>query len=330
MFSGHWLVDALCGVVMLAVLLYYYATATFRHWARLGVPYLRPEPLFGNIKSIVLFRELHVYGYQKLYHQFDGLPYAGIYQMRTPSLMLRDPEVIKQFLVKDFQHFHDRGIFCDLERDPMSATLVNLSGRRWRNLRNKLTPSFSSVKLKNMVPLLNECADALVACVAAGAAPGQDEHQVEMREVMAKFTTDVIGSCAFGLHFNTLKDPDSQFREMGRRVFLPTYSRTAIHLTRVFFPSLLKLLHLRTVSKEITDFFVSVVQDVIRFREEHGEVRNDFMQLLMHLRQQERSAEQAPGPGTDVNGNVAKEDAVGELEARRPGQRVRADRPPAQ
>lgn len=130
-----------------------------------------------------------------------------------------------------------------------------------------------------------------------------------MREVMAKFTTDVIGTCAFGLHFNTLKDPDSQFREMGRRVFLPTYSRTAIHLTRVFFPSLLSLLRLRTVSKEITDFFVSVVQDVIRFREKNGEVRNDFMQLLMQLRQQDKQ-------GTDINGNVTKEDAVGKSEHR--------------
>lgn len=140
--------ELVLGLAALACLLYYYATATFSHWSRRGVPHLPPEPLFGNIKDIVLFRDLHVYGYQKLYHKFDGLPYAGLYQMRTPSLMLRDPETIKQFLVKDFAHFHDRGIFCDVERDPMSATLVNLSGRKWRNLRTKLTPSFSAVKLK--------------------------------------------------------------------------------------------------------------------------------------------------------------------------------------
>lgn len=291
--------EVLAGLVLLAALLYYYATATFSHWSSRGVPHLPPDPLFGNIKDIVLFRDLHVYGYQKLYHRFDGLPYAGLYQMRTPSLMLRDPETIKQFLVKDFAHFHDRGIFCDVERDPMSATLVNLSGRHWRNLRNKLTPSFSAVKLKSMTPLLNECADALVALVGAGQ-EGR-EHQVEMREVMAKFTTDVIGTCAFGLHFNTLKDPDSQFREMGRRVFLPTYSRTAIHLLRVFFPGLLGVLRLRTVSREITDFFISLVRDVIGFRERNGEVRNDFMQLLMQLRQQEQ---------LDKSDKDSKEDAV--------------------
>lgn len=295
------LVEVLMGAVALACLVYYYATSTFSHWAKRGVPHLPPKILFGNIKDIVTFRDLHVYGYQKLYHHFDGLPYAGIYQMRTPSLMLRDPEVIKQFLVKDFAHFHDRGIFCDVERDPMSATLVNLSGRKWRNLRTKLTPSFSAVKLKGMVPLLNECADSLVALVGASARDGE----VEMREVMAKFTTDVIGSCAFGLHFNTLKDPDSQFREMGRRVFLPTYARTATHLTRVFFPALLSVLRLRTVSKEITDFFISLVRDVIQFREKSGETRNDFMQLLMQLRQQEKA-------DRDINDNVTKEEAVGE------------------
>jgi len=284
-----------------AFLVHLYIRYTANHWKRMGVPFMPPHPLFGNIKEIALFRTLHVYGYQKLYYHFAGEPYAGIFQLRTPSLLLRDPEVIKAFLVKDFAHFHDRGILCDEKVDPLSTTLVNLPGRRWKAVRSKLTPAFSAGKLKGMIPLLDECVSDLINIMGEAA---DSNREVEMREAIAKLTTDVIGSCAFGIQFNSLKDPKSRFREMGRRVYKPDYIRTLTHIMRVFFPQVLSFLRLRTVSKEVADFFISLVSETIRFRSENGFVRNDFMQLLLQLRQNDMNK--------DLNSNeqLEKEELV--------------------
>ena len=42
---------------------------------------------------------------------------------------------------------------------------------------------------------------------------------VEVNEMMVRFTTDVIASCAFGINSNSLKDPDSEFRQRIRTIF---------------------------------------------------------------------------------------------------------------
>lgn len=42
---------------------------------------------------------------------------------------------------------------------------------------------------------------------------------VEIKEVLACFTTDAISSCAFGIDAKSLENPDSEYRKYGRMVF---------------------------------------------------------------------------------------------------------------
>ena len=39
------------------VLLYLYLTQTHSYWRNRGVPYVKPLPLFGNLKDVVLVRK---------------------------------------------------------------------------------------------------------------------------------------------------------------------------------------------------------------------------------------------------------------------------------
>lgn len=45
---------------------------------------------------------------------------------------------------------------------------------------------------------------------------------VEMKEWSARYATDVISLCAFGIDANSLKNPNAEFRANGAKILAPT------------------------------------------------------------------------------------------------------------
>jgi hypothetical protein len=58
---------------------------------------------------------VHDYNYRKL----DGYKYGGAFKLSKPMLIIRDPELIKDILVRHFTSFHDNYILVDIDADPM-------------------------------------------------------------------------------------------------------------------------------------------------------------------------------------------------------------------
>jgi cytochrome P450 family 6 len=72
-------------------------------------------------------------------------------------LIVRDPELIKHILVRDFQHFVDRPTLAIRGSPYIVNMLINMKGQHWKNVRALLTPTFSSGKLKAMENLVEQC-----------------------------------------------------------------------------------------------------------------------------------------------------------------------------
>ncbi|XP_049836826.1 probable cytochrome P450 6a13 [Schistocerca gregaria] len=284
--TGSYLADAVAAVIFVAAMLVLMCRWIYGYWKRRGVPFLEPDSVFGNFKEILLSRKFFGEGLQELYWRLQPHPYGGIFISLRPALLIRDPELIKSCLVKDFNHFQHRGFKVDEKHDPLSAHLFNLSGPRWRALRTKLTPTFTSGKMRIMFPLMEACAREMVA-VLQPLADGRQE--VEIKEWNARFTTDVIGTCAFGIQCNSLRDPESEFRKMGRSIFnSPIRTLFNFILVRIGY-----LLHINSVSPECERFFMGVVRDTVDYRKKNSVKRNDFVNLLLEL-QEERQVHPDP------------------------------------
>lgn len=164
----------------------------------------------------------------------------------------------------------------------MSEHLFQLEPERWKPLRTRLSPVFTSGKLKDMFPLIVECGNHLEKYMEKTIVSGDI---VECHELAAKFTTDVIGSCAFGISMNDFNNEGSQFREMGREYFVSCTRQAVRDICRLFLPFLYSKIGHMLQPKGVNEFFLKAIVDAIKYRMENNVIRPDFVNMLMELKQ---------------------------------------------
>jgi len=89
---------------------------------------------------------------------------VGTYEfLGKPSIVIRDLDIAKQILVKDFDQFTERRPEGSILFSPhtknnkyLRKMLTELRGKEWKRTRSSLTPIFTSGKLKAMVPLIHD------------------------------------------------------------------------------------------------------------------------------------------------------------------------------
>lgn len=93
-----------------------------------------------------------IFIYFNIFSEYSHLPYIGVYKMRQPALLIRDPDLLKEVFIKEFSSFRDNDFVIDEKVDPMMANnIFSLKGDRWKTVRTQLTPSYSHKRVS--VPL---------------------------------------------------------------------------------------------------------------------------------------------------------------------------------
>lgn len=99
----------LCSIIAITFALYYFFTWPFNFWKSRGVHGPRPIPGFGNLKDVLLGK-VSLYDYvTKVYNDYKDESLIGIFAGKTPILIVKDLDLIKNILIKDFPIFADRG-----------------------------------------------------------------------------------------------------------------------------------------------------------------------------------------------------------------------------
>ncbi|KAK4878165.1 hypothetical protein RN001_010671 [Aquatica leii] len=272
-------VVAVFAIVFVGFVIYY--KWAFKYWQRLGVPYLKPTVPFGNSQQVLLVQTSLGEALAEHYKtgKAKGYKHVGLFSFTTPEYMPIDSDIIRNILVRDFNYFCDRGLYANEEIDPLTAHLFFLTGNRWKKLRAKLTPTFTSGKMKTMFNTVVECSQKFKQAIDIQHTQGP----INIKIFLERYTTDVIGSCAFGLSCNSFDDPNSTFCKYSKRMFEPTNLEKIQALIAVFLPSISKLFKMHVLPTDISDFYFNIIQNTVKYRQTNNVVRNDFLQILIDL-----------------------------------------------
>ncbi|EAT33135.1 AAEL014611-PA [Aedes aegypti] len=254
--------------------------------------YVSQNFLVGNIGDIIFRTKDALTHINELYYAFPESKVVGFYELTKPVFMLRDPEVIKQITVKDFDHFMDRSLPSANDRadtdQPVEGlfanSLVAFQGQKWKDMRSTLSPAFTGSKIRHMFDLVADCSRSMVEHFRSEANAGR-RLECELKDVFSRFCNDVIATVAFGIRVDSVRDPETEFYVKGKQLL--DFQSPKIILKFLLFqtvPWLMRKLKVDFADADLADYFKGIIQDNMKQREVHGIVRNDMVQMLMEVR----------------------------------------------
>ncbi|CAH1101562.1 unnamed protein product [Psylliodes chrysocephalus] len=256
---------------------------TLGYWKRRGVSGPEGIFLFGSMKDFFLSKKTMADFLKDLYNEYKskGERYIGCYLSGRPIFVPIDLDVIKEVLVTH-DNFDSHGFYYN-ENQPLTINVFTLAGTRWKEVRTKLTPSFTPGKIKMAYNSLLDCKLDLKVLLDKAS----KNNPVNIKDILVRFTIDVIGSSAFGLDIGSMKDSDepSDFVINGNKVIEPSIENSV----RFIIPfivnhNILRAFNFTAFNQHINDFYVNTTLSTIKYREENNIVRNDFMNLLIQMK----------------------------------------------
>ncbi|EDW91091.1 cytochrome P450 6a8 [Drosophila yakuba] len=274
----------------------YYLHRKLTYFKRRGIPFVAPHLVRGNMQELQRTKNFHEI-LQDHYNKFreSKAPFVGFFFFQNPTAFVIDLDLAKQILIKDFSNFSNKGIFYNEKDDPISAHLFNLDGAQWRLLRNKLSSTFTSGKMKLMYPTVVSVANEFMAVMHEKV---PKSPVLEIRDLLARFTVDVIGTCAFGIKCNSLRDEKAEFLYFGKRALVDKRHGTLLNGFMRSYPNLARKLGMVRTAPHIQQFYRRIVTETVAVREKEHIKRNDFMDMLIEMKNQKEL--------TLENGDVVK------------------------
>ncbi|BFG05373.1 cytochrome P450 9b2-like [Drosophila madeirensis] len=282
------LLEICLAVLVGAVLLYKWSTATHNAFDGRGIYFEKPTPFFGNMVASFLGRKSFPRQLSEFYQRTKKHKIVGIFSMRMAMIQLNDPEIIKKICVKDFDHFPNHQVFAQSNELLVNDMLTVMRDQRWKHMRNTLTPVFTAAKMRSMFALMGdsfgECLDHLSG-LSKDSTAGEGV-EVDMKVLCNKLSNDLIATTAFGLKVNSFETPDNEFYQIGQSVTFGSGSQLFKFMLATLLPKVFRFFKLKIFDGQKVEYFVRLVVDAMKYREEHNINRPDMIQLLMESKKE--------------------------------------------
>lgn len=256
-----------------------YSTRNFGYWKKRNVSGPRPLPIIGNILEIIRLQNSLGDYFKNLYDRNDK-PYVGFFIFDNPCLLIKSPDLIKGITIRDFGHFIDRTV-ASPKHDVFANLLFAQKGDLWKSTRQKLSPVFSTAKLRSMFDMLKDIGTSFTAFLKNN--PGVHDA----RDLSVSYSIDVITKCFFGIHAYSFEDKNAYFKKIGQAMFGPSLRNGFSQGMYFFKTGLVSLLRLRFFEENAQHFFINAFLKTVETRQETNDKVNDFIATLIAINKED-------------------------------------------
>lgn len=144
-------------LIISAVLILHYVYLLWNsdYWKKRGIFCPDSKALFGNLPGQVTGKRHILYDLDDLYKEYkDKFGCIGIYNFRQPRLLVFDPEIIKDIMIKYFKHFQGTEFYGLVDKTTDSLFGNHpfvLIGDEWKTKRTEMVPGFTSSRVNNQL-----------------------------------------------------------------------------------------------------------------------------------------------------------------------------------
>lgn len=274
-----WVIISIC-----IVLTMFYGYLKFKYifyWTRRNVPFIQPNFPFGCIQNI--HGKVHFCLFiQKYYIEFkERAKYFGLFFYSTPAVVITDRKLIESILKSDCASFNDRSLYHNILGDPLSGHLVLLNGEEAKRVRRYISPAFTPNRMKDMFSTIVTVSNQLKIYLR----PTLNENNVlDIGDLLARYTIDIIGAAAFGIECNSLKEPHNEFRRMCEIGLTKPHIGPELLFFLNYHQAWGRIFGKKLIRDDVSDFFLGTITKTIKYREENNICKKDFLDVLIEVK----------------------------------------------
>ncbi|KAB0802332.1 hypothetical protein PPYR_04518 [Photinus pyralis] len=266
-------------ILLLIFTIFYtwYVKKKYSYWEERGVPNPKPSLILGNIGKMITWQRTLTDFFKDVYREYEGYSYVGIYNCLTPAVVLRDPDLISDLLIRNFDSFTDTMIEI---ADPIASIHPGFVERdRWKTLRREMVGNLTKTKIKGMLVHIEKVCEEMLEYLK------RKNYCVKATDLSFKFTGDNVMACAYGLDGKSFITGTSLMEQIRDEMSMSTKIGSLFHTSGLFFPKLCKLFQISYLGKQVPDKFKELIAMVVTYREDSTYAYNDFANFLKESKQ---------------------------------------------
>lgn len=201
--------------------------------------------------------------------------YYGIFVFDKPCLVINDPDLLKYILIKDFNTFRNRSVASGEHDEIMRELMFFQRDPNWRVSRVKISPIYSSGRLKRMFLIMNQNGKDFEEFIERHLGDTDD-----IKELVSRWSLEIISQTTFGIRPNCFKEKNTEFIQFSEKLFENTLRSSFVQLCYFFKQEWVEPLRLIFFPKDALQYFKNTFTQTMESRKQSGFRFNDLIDII--------------------------------------------------